>query len=152
MLARQIHPFVLFCWWPSEPTGMGRLGSRSLWLLNFSSLAARIGRHWQAPPPAFKRAGKTNPLTKPSLQEVFDKLGKGEVCPAMRQQLFHLKNFLQVLQVPCTSLKKRLAAFHQMLMQAGVPSKFRQVKSPGTPGRPPWMGTKTMYRALYDSF
>ena len=51
-------------------------------------------------PPAFKRAGKTNPLTKPSLQEVCDKLGKGEVCPAMRQQLFHLKHFLQVLKLP----------------------------------------------------
>ena len=102
-------------------------------------------------PPAFKRAGKTNPFTKPSLQEVWDKLGEEEVCPATHQKAYHLKHFLQALGLPCTSLKKRIGAFHEMLLQSGVSTKFRQVKIPGMPGSPPWMGTREMYRALYKS-
>ena len=115
-----------------------------------SQLLLSICTEWQTLAgrlPALKIAGRANPFTKPSLQEVCDKLGEAEVCPATRNNVFHLKHFLKA----CTSLKKRMIAFHKMLSRSKVLSKFRQTKCPGMPGSLPWMGTNAMFRALYKS-
>ena len=59
------------------------------------------------------------------------------------------KHFLQGLGLPTDSPGKRAASLNKALQKEGVRGRLVRHKIPNRPGKAVWMGTKTVFKALY---
>ena len=97
-----------------------------------------------------KRKRGTAGHSKPLLGQVWARMGRFERYPGAddhRQQLGHLKHFLQALDLPAGNPGKRARAWNRLLRKAGR-GLLQQVKLE-TPGKTPWLATKATFRFLY---
>lgn len=99
--------------------------------------------------PSSISAGRTNPLLKPTLQQIWDQI---EVWtdPTTAEDVYLASNFLALLGLPDDSLKKRCRGFNDFLRRRGVPLLYKRAL-PNRPGAPPWVGTKETFRSLYKA-
>ena len=132
--------------------------------------AQRDGRSWQAPAltaqlllvggtawkvlagraPAKVPRGRANPLTKPGLQELWDKL-EWVPHPDTEQEVAYLHEFLVLLGLPAKSLTKRSKAFNKILAKSTCEDRVEQAKLENKAGRAPWLASKRALRVLYKA-
>ncbi len=94
--------------------------------------------------------GRSDPRRKPAWQQVLDKLEEWK-DPESGEPLYLLNHFLKEMRLPCRSLKKRSAGFHQILRSHGINAKFVPKLFPNCPGQRPIVGTEEMFRCLWEA-
>jgi hypothetical protein len=139
-------------------------------VLLVATKARRDGRSWQAPTltaelllvggtdwltlagKALAKTvrGRANPLTKPSLSELWDQV-EWVPHPTAKGKLGYLTDFLAALGLPTKSLGKRSKAFNKILAKSKCTHRLEQLKLNNKAGKEPWLARKAAFRVLYEA-
>ena len=85
------------------------------------------------------------------MASVFEKMEWFACASTRPKKVGLLKQFLEALGLPGESASKRVAAFNRKMLAGGHDVRFFQTKVQRA-GKPPWVGTKDAFRAMYNNY